>query len=619
MQMDSKHVELLTPLVSKGFVSYQPDSASYVNVGITSHTLHSFCNYWIRQYLEDLKLVGYELARADEMNSYFLSGIVKLKKEFPNLDIKVDRLQTLYDLVYGLNLDYSQIDENNELLIEAIASCNATSDQIRKLFTTYDSTKKFFRRYDFTDMLTKMNKLLERDDVCARIHICYTCVVVDEIQDFTPLMMTILRKIVSPTARLLAIGDEDQSIYGFRGADVNNAVRFQEHFPESKAFQLVTNRRCGDKILEAASKVIGLNSNRFSKKLVAERIGGSVKLLPYDADSEQLQKLTQALHALPQEERLSTVVCSREKVYGAPITFALFKAQIPFYTLNSFRFDYHEVFKDFVEVMALLWKPCRDNWKNLYKVLNVRKDEWFDYIQYDPKKNEVRAFPDKNSLWELEYKPFIEYKGFRNAIHGIHNISKKINSLGCSEYIEYVLELFRRNFWNIRSSMEKVMWNNEAFDWVNDIFNKDVPYPILYEGFVDKMETVKRNQMKRIGVTIATMHALKGLEFKNVYVTFMADSIFPAFRDIDAKGYSQEISLSLKEAESRLAYVAMTRAKDNLTLYYPRSDPSFYINVLLAGTSQAVERTPQIVFSNKTKWGGSYAKNSSGTDDDAPF
>lgn len=604
-QMDKKHLDLLAPLSLHGFISFSEGNPSYVNSGITSHTLHSFCKYWISIYAEELKLSGYTVLEEGNALTFLSSAVNKIRKANPNTKIvvKMDRLKSLYDLVWGLNLDYADIGKSNELLLDSINAIGLLPNQIVDIFKTYDITKKFFKKYDFTDMLTIMDKLLAREDVRERMHSLYTCVVVDEIQDFTPLMMCILKKIVGPETRLLAIGDEDQSIYAFRGADVDNAVRFTEHFPESKVFQLTVNRRCKNNILDAATKVIGLNENRFAKTLVAEKEGGNVTLCPYIDDNDQMSCFIAKLREEKRETIFNSVACVREKIYGQPLTFSLFLYNIPFYTLNVSRFYQHEGFKSFLEIMNLLWKPTKENWRNLYKVVNIKKDDWFRYIDYDEKRQKVNGFPDKNSLWELRFEPFVKYSGLEEALKELYQISKSINTYGCCDYIDYVLELFKKNYWNTRLSMEMIEFSEEVFNWINQIFKKDIIYPALLREYIEKLDFMTMNQKSHTGIAVATMHALKGLEFQKVYILYMENSIFPAFHFIDLKDYSQKMISTLKEAENRLAYVAMTRAIEELTLFYRSNDPSVYVDIISKKEERKYEKIESMmIFSNRKVW-----------------
>lgn len=604
-QMEKKHAELLTPMIMSGFLSYNAEDAHYINAGITAHTLHSFCKHWVDQYLSELKMDGYTTLQDGDAPIFFSSAIRSVKKQYPDLneDIRVERIQTLYDLLYELELTYNDISEKHPLLSDAVCSCNATVEQIRKIFIFYDQQKAFFRRYDFIDMLVLMNRLLNYEEVRNRMHLLYTFIVVDEIQDFTPLMMTILKKIVGPDARLLAIGDEDQSIYGFRGADVNNAVRFKEHFPESKIFQLLVNRRCGDNILDSASAVINLNINRYDKQLVAERAGGAVDLIGYTDLDQQLENLTGIILDYSKEEQQNTVICAREKAYGQPLTFSLFRYRVPFHTYNAHTFYYHEAFRGFTEIMNLIWKPSRDNWRNLYKITNIKKADWFEYIGYNEKKQKAENFPEKSSLWELRFEPFTRYAGLEAALNQLHSINKNINSSYCKDYIDYILRLFQQNFWETRISMEPILFSTEVFDWIRGVFAKSSPYPVLFGEFAENLKRLETDQRYQSGVCVATMHALKGLEYKNVHLTFMEESIFPGFDGIDSKNYLPEVAVSLKEAENRLAYVAMTRAKDHLYLHYNINDPSFYVTLLNTPTVGGLNSpmSPR-VFSNKKKW-----------------
>ena len=298
-----------------------------------------------------------------------------------------------------------------------------------------------------------------------------------------------------------------------------------------------------------------------------------------------------------------SVVCVREKIYGQPLTFSLFLHNIPFYTLNVSRFYQHDAFKSFIEIMNLLWKPTKENWRNLYKIVNIKKDDWFKYISYDEKKQKVNGFLDKNSLWELGFEPFVKYAGLEEALKCLYRISKSINTYGCSEYIDYVIELFKKNYWNTRLSMEVIEFGEEVFGWIKQIFKKDVIYPALYREYVEKIDFTLMTQKSHTGIAVATMHALKGLEFENVYMLYMENSIFPAFHLIDLKDYSQKMISTLKESENRLAYVAMTRAIENLILFFKSNDPSMYIDIITEKKEKSYERIENMmIFSNRKVW-----------------
>lgn len=616
IQMDQKHVELLTPLVMNGFISYDARNPAYVNPGITSHTLHSFSNYWLKQYLDELGLTGFEII-SEEYAATFLNTAInkaRMSSEVPTskkCEATVDRFQTLYDLVAGLQLQYSDILDKHPLLSECIQSCVLSPEEIVSVFENYDKSKRFFKRYDFTDMLKIMDGLLDKPEVQQRMHILYPCMVVDEVQDFTPLMMSILRKLVGPNTRLLAIGDEDQSIYGFRGADVNNAVRFTERFPNSKVFQLLVNRRCGENILEAAEQIITMNKNRYDKDLEATRPHGLVDMVPYSSEAEQLDTLINSITNYSAEEQGSTVVCTREKAYGQPISFELFMRRVPFYCFNTLRFDRHEGFRSFMDVMKLVMFPNRQNWKSLYKCINVKKDDWFNYIGYDPKKDTVSNFQGVESLWELEFEPFSKYRGFMEIIKKLEDIYRNINTYYASDYMDYLITLFKQNFWEYRVSMSRIQFDQEVFSWISTLFCKAKPLPGLYDTFNERIQSCTGQQQAKAGIAVATFHALKGLEYKNVHVAYLDDAIFPAYASIDARNYPKDYTADLKEAENRLAYVAFTRAKDRLVLHYARYNPSLYVTRLQGSKSVSsmdlklddnLFKPNQVVFSNKKVW-----------------
>jgi DNA helicase-2/ATP-dependent DNA helicase PcrA len=459
-------------------------------------------------------------------------------------------------------------------------------------------------------MLTFFYKLLnENPEVRERMWVLYPYVVVDEIQDFTPIMMAILKMIVGTETKLLCIGDEDQSIYSFRGADIDNAIKFTEKFPEAKVFQLFVNRRCGDYILSAAKNIIEMNINRFKKELSATRSGGLVSLTPYSDGEEMCSKLVSQLLKFPRDDFEDTVICMRDKVFGQPVTKALFDEGIPYHTFNVLRFENHEVVRTFIDIMNMLWSPSRENWRSMYKIVNISRNDWFNYLGIDSTKpmSLVKSFPNVQVWWDLDFAPFKHYRKLRESLNFLKKVSNEITKVSCESYFDKIISLFVDNYWLSRCYGDVVPFSDNAFRWLQDLFKKQLPYPILYKEFSAKVDQLNRDEMNKLGVTVATFHSLKGLEFKNVLMCYMEDSVFPGFSLIESRGYTPNAEIRLKEAENRLAYVAMTRAKDYLGILYDKGSPSLYVKKLTnAGFGSDVPREvvnddvdSQIVFSNK--------------------
>jgi superfamily I DNA/RNA helicase len=615
-QMLNKHSELLNKLLLYGFVSVnrEDDLKSkkvFVNSSINASTMHSFANHWIAEYDSLLGVRGFKLLPQEQESSIINTAIRRLRSVYASetLNVKADKVKLSYDLVKGLMIPFEEVSLENPQLYEAIVSTGVNVEQLLVLFESYEKTKKFLHFFDYTDMLTLFQKLLsENSEVRERMWLLYPYVVVDEIQDFTPIMMSILQMLVGPGTKLLCIGDEDQSIYSFRGADIDNAIRFNEKFPDAKVFQLFMNRRCGNVILDAAKCVIEMNINRFSKQLSATRSGGSVVFLPYSNGNEMYQSLVEKVLSLSQSEQDDTVICMRDKVYGQPVTRALFDNGIPYHTFNVLRFENHEVVRTFIDIMNLLWSPSRENWRSMYKVVNVSKSDWFSYLGIDPLKSSVpsKKFPEAHVWWELDFAPFKHYRKLRETLNFLKKVSNDISRVSCESYLENVLELFVENYWLQRCYSDVVQFSDDAVSWIRDIFKKQIPYPVLYKGFSSSVDQLSRNEMNKLGVTVATFHSLKGLEFSNVFMCFLEDSIFPGFSFIESKGYSADAEVRLKEAENRLAYVAMTRAKNSLNLLYDRANPSLYVTKLISNgfdVERKVEESEgfvnKIVFSNK--------------------
>ena len=609
-QMRNKHGEILGVLLASRFISNDPSdvnnpSAIFVNTGINASTMHAFSNSWIFEYADFLKIKNFKLIKPEQETQIFNAALSKLKKAYPHItfEIKADKLKLAYDVVHGLLMDYDSLDLDNPCLYEIVHSTGISAEHLRHVFEDYNKTKKFLQLIDFTDQLIFMDYLLAtHPDLQQQFYTIYPFIVVDEIQDFTPLMMSILQKIVGPDTKLLCIGDEDQSIYSFRGADIDNALKFTEKFPLAKVFQLNVNRRCGTNILDKARKIIELNKNRFKKNLLASRGGGEVDFLPYTGYHDMLEKLKIKISQLSRDDLSSTVICARDKIYGQPLTKALFDINVPYHTFNSARFEEHEFIRNFIEVMNLLWSPGRNNWKSMFKLVNINKTDWYSYLGCDPLKPNapITKFPDVEVWWKLDFQPFKHYRKLRESLNFLYTVSRDMETAPFSKNIENILALFIDNYWISRCQDDIIPYSDDAVVWVKEFFNKPYPYPLLYKEYSGKTKSLYYNYQNKSGAVVATFHSLKGLEYKNVFMTYMDDSIFPSYSYIDSKLYSESTILRLKEAENRLAYVAMTRARDYLGIFYDTGNPSFYISEL-SDNSPTKFSENKIVFSRERR------------------
>lgn len=569
--MKNKHRQLVLRLQSAGIKGLDIDAE------INACTLHSFCEYWRKEYVAKLNLVGFTILDDESSQKYMdrAAKIVAKQKALPS-DFKYDanKLLQFYVLIKETMKsigDFEGTDKYEEIGIE--------SDIIQAIFDRYEANKKLHHKYDFVDMLEKFYYLINSDaKVLENIQRYYEYVIADEVQDFTPLMWAILRKLVNNGTPLTAIGDEDQSIYSFRGADIYSTLGFTDDFQGGQIFLLSKNRRCRAKILAEAIDVIQRNSLRFNKKLLGMKDGGEVSYVPYNSMTGQLISVVKQLKKMPEAELCKTVVCYRNTANSMLLVDMLEEANIPFNVLSGYRPFTHELYKHVFSIMDLLEQPFdRALMINLYKVLPCSRTQIYSVFGFNPETHDFATSDPHKHFGQYDYGDAAKIKDFGSVMQHLVDLSNKINTIPVSELFTNIFDLLQKYFWRYKKQMNEDP-NDELFEQrVISFFNSQDLYTEFYRKYTKRRGIVNRNIESRTGLTVSTFHSLKGLEFDNVIVICMDNDIFPNFQLIDSHGYSPDYAQQLKEAETRLWYVAITRAKDRLIVYYNSTNPSSYV------------------------------------------
>ena len=451
--------------------------------------------------------------------------------------------------------------------------------ELDNIFRQFESSKRNSRKYDYADMLTKVAELLESDDkVLADVQRYYQVIVADEVQDFTPIMWRLLKLFVSNGTPLTCIGDEDQCIYHFRGASMQDLLKFSTNFDNGKVYSLLVNRRCRKTILDEAKNVIEENTLRFNKKLVGIKDGGCIQTVPYNTTDGQIFNLVERLKQLTSDELQKSVCCFREQKCSQLLIDVLEEEQIPFYSVQGIAPFSHEIYKHLIGILNALELPySRETILNLYKVLPCTYKQMCDVLGYNPDKRKFMKADPKMHFAQYDYGSVMQINGFTDAMLTLVKISKEIKTKPLSSYFDEIFTLFCKYHWKYRKKVRENELDDVFELRAKDLFNYDGSYPQFFDYYQRKLSVCASNNSSKSGIAISTFHGLKGLEFENVFVTFMDDDIFPNFSLIESRKYDRDTELELKESETRLWYVTITRAITNLTIYYSSTKPSKFV------------------------------------------
>lgn len=572
--MKRKHKSLVNKLYSVGLEGLEIDG------DIKAATMHSFCKEWLDEFAVKSGFVGMKLLEEDGAAS-LMEQVIKVGSMKFNVDpekVKVKDVLSLYNYAKESLLESEELHK-----VDKFIDCGLEPAFLDMLFETYDKMKSLKNKFDYTDMILKFYHLLQtEDDVRNRIQSYYEYVTVDEVQDFTTVMNRIVKLIVGPNTPLVCIGDEDQSIYNFKGADIYSTLNFKEEYEGGEVYTLGINRRCAEKIVDASKYILKDNILRYQKKITAKRSGGEVYIKPYTSKQGQLINVVKEIMAMPYEEQQDTVICYRDRKSSLAIGSLLEEKGVPFYILSGYNCFKHELFKHVTEVLEVLYmENDQDSMKALYKCTPARKEQIFNVIGYNPKKRELKRFSQPQNFYNLNYGELTKSLPFVKALDRLKQMSLNIEKAPLNTYFPELFKMICRYFWNYKMSLNKEEAIDNYFtETVFNMFNVPLTYKQFRRDISRRKEIVQTNDALKNGVALSTFHKLKGLEFKNVFIIDAAEDIFPNYAGIEAKGYPDDVELKLKEAETRLMYVAMTRAKDKLTIYYDEYCPSLYIDKL---------------------------------------
>ncbi|WP_199728847.1 ATP-dependent helicase [Corallococcus sp. CA053C] len=474
---------------------------------------------------------------------------------------------------------------------------------VQRVYRVYQRLLRAANAVDFGDLLLLLVKLFrDQPDVLSRYRTRFTHVLVDEFQDTNPVQYALLRQLAPPpSANLVVVGDDDQSIYRWRGADVDNILNFPQQYPGAKVVKLEQNYRSDQNILTAAHEVISKNSRRMAKKLWSERPKGeNLELMLHRDERAEAQEVARRILALQREGFIkfsSMAVFYRTNAQSRVLEEALRLARVP-YTLVSGRsfYDRAEV-RDASAYLRLMVNPRSD--ADLLRVLNVpargigdTTEERLTDFANEQGLSLYEALAERQRIPALNAAAQKRLGGFHQLLVSLHAFAqtakdaagavdqmlketKLVETLvadGSDEALtraENLRELLgaaqefdlKRASDAVASAMAAEAREEEAPEGVDSApLTADVP-PL--QAFLEQISLVGEAdaEVSEGRVALMTLHAAKGLEFDAVFLTGMEDSVFPHSRAL--KSEEPDGGEEMAE-ERRLCYVGFTRARKRL-------------------------------------------------------
>jgi DNA helicase II / ATP-dependent DNA helicase PcrA len=495
---------------------------------------------------------------------------------------------------------------------------NIRDEQIARIFERYVATLKESNALDFDDLLLKTVELFETSEQVRQFYARkFRYVMIDEYQDTNRPQYLLIRRLAEVHRNLAVVGDPDQSIYKWRGADLRNILDFEHDFPEARIVRLEQNYRSTQVILDAATAVIRQNRNRKDKRLWTDRAGGSRVLAFRGTDElEEADFIVRTLKQARAEDVDSTsAVLYRINAQSRAIEDSLMRENVPYKIIGGVRFYERKEIKDVLAYLKLLINPHDD--VSLRRVINVPArgvgKGVMDGLQaVDPTVIDadappllavgLREVPSARSLWaklcyavdesRLPPRAVSSLRTFRDLIGGLAQVAREDPvSIVIGKMLDqtgYLKSLRDENSEEANERIENLM---ELVSAARDYESRDAEASV--GGFVDRLsllsEADEESGNREARVWLMTMHAAKGLEFPVVVIAGMEEGLFPHSRSADDE---EEI-----EEERRLCYVGMTRAQSRLVVTsaarrrvfgeYQATEPSRFLDEIPA---ELVER-----------------------------
>ena len=454
-------------------------------------------------------------------------------------------------------------------------SFNPQERHLGKIFEGYRRSLTESNALDFDDLLLKTVELFERQDVRARYAGRFKFLLVDEYQDTNRPQYLLLRRMAEASRNICVVGDPDQSIYKWRGADLRNILDFETDYPDTKVVRLERNYRSTQVILDAASAVISQNRHRKEKRLYTERKGGD-KIRYYRANDELEEAdiiARSARESLRAEGQTPFAVLYRTNAQSRVIEDAFRREAIAYRIVGSVRFYERKEVKDTLAYLKLLINPDDD--VSLRRVINVPTrgigKGVMEALESSPSVLPIGGGLSGHSLWSrlvggLEQGAFsgraaASLRVFRDLILGLMDIARKDPvSIAIGKVLDrsgYLQALRDERSEEAEGRIENLM---ELVSAGREYESREADATL--GGFVDRLSLLSEADESEgsadARVILMTMHAAKGLEFPVVVIAGLEEGLFPHSRSADDEAELEE--------ERRLCYVGMTRARRKLVL-----------------------------------------------------
>lgn len=578
--------------------------------GIWVTTIHSMCNRILRQFIH---LLGYQKSFSiydeGDKERVLKRIITDLKKEA--------------DADFLKRVKWHIANAKTNFITPQDYATSGFDDKdfetIVKIYSIYE--KELFKSssLDFDDLIFKAYRVLTEFEECREyFQNKFKYIHIDEFQDTAFGQYLLVKILASKYKNIFAVGDDDQSIYGWRGAEIENVFKFQKDFPSVKVLKLERNYRSTKKILEFANHIIKNNHNRMEKKLWTENSDG-VRVDKFVAEDEgkEAYYVSSVIKSLIEYNGYNYndfAVLVRLNALSRSFEQEFLKYNIPYKVYGGFKFYERKEIKDITAYLRLIINPFDE--ESLLRVINFPKraigDTAVEKLRNVARQNDLSLYDVILNIERVEELPPLLVKkviGFKNVIISLMHAYELNEPEDFIKKIPIITGIAAAFAENTEENINRKLNLDEFASSYVDFFNDNEGSTL--EDFLTSVALVNETEEESAdnSVKIATIHSVKGLEFKSIFICGLDDGIFPM-----ARAFTEPKEL---EEERRLMYVAITRAEERLYLTRAKSRflygnrkymaPSIFLNEL----SIFFESDKKPLMADKSEsYNSRYSKNS---------
>lgn len=449
---------------------------------------------------------------------------------------------------------------------------------VSNIYLKYQQYLKKNNVLDFDDLIIKTIELFEKSDETLKYYQNkFKYIHVDEYQDTSIIQYKLIKLLSNFHKNICVVGDDDQSIYSWRGANVNNITDFETDFKNSKIIYLNQNYRSNNIILSAANSIIKNNIKRKEKKLWTNIISDNKINFNYaENDIEEADYISKKIKKLNNYN--NTAILYRNNYLSRVIENSLIKNSIPYKILGSLHFLNRKEIKDILSYINILINP--DDELSIKRIINVPKrgigKETLKKIEIYMQQNKINMYEALKNVKDIKLSTNITKK-----IVAFIEIFKKYKNFNDYSIAEILEGIYIDSGYKEMLEQTVNVENRERISNISELVSSSIQYSKSNKSILEFMsdislysDTDKNENNKDNSVTLSTIHASKGLEYDTVFIIGLEENIFPSNIMEDDTDIKEKI-----EEERRLAYVAITRAKNNLFISATKRRMKFGKNI----------------------------------------